>query len=112
MGGARNQYVPCNWHNHLHYNLIIPSLSNVKQWTPKGFIGFVPNLKSMLTSQLSQSQCKEVCISVDGMKVLKHFDIMSDQIVGSERTCKSIDDVKNFGIHQIAEEMLYFSMTQ
>ncbi|KAF0984857.1 hypothetical protein FDP41_000756 [Naegleria fowleri] len=82
MAGARNQHQPCNWFNHLHYNLIIPELATVKNWFPKGSRGIIPYFKETLEDIVSKSSCKNACISVDGMKVLKHIDTLNSEFVG------------------------------
>ena len=113
LPGNKNQQQPCNWFNHINYNLIIPDLSTVKSWIPRSTRGYAPKLLELVEIFIKgDGVCKDVCISVDGMKVLKHFDVLGDQIVGSEVECKSVADVRKSleDINSLAEEVLYFSM--
>lgn len=73
LSGKKNQNIPCNWRTNLQYNIIIPSNNTMKNWTPKGSIGFCEYSKFVFESLLPDS-CKKVCITVDGMKVLKKLE--------------------------------------
>ena len=94
MGGKRNTDKPCNWRNNLQYNIIMPSLSTLKNWSPKGCIGFCPYFKYIFNS-LTPTSCKNVCITIDGMKVLKKIENMSGIIVGTNVEIKNEQDIAN-----------------
>ncbi|KAG2372689.1 hypothetical protein C9374_013644 [Naegleria lovaniensis] len=110
MGGERNQNIERNNFNHLKYNLIIPSWNTVKQWTPAGCYGMIPDITLTLKNMLLPDSCKDTCISFDGMKVFKHFDVLGDQIVGSEKYCYTVEDVKQFGVKHLIDQMILFSI--